>query len=76
MKRARPHRIPLAGYLPLEKLIEINRDALRATPKAERQALCRALITELIKWSSFSENEAMGVLETIKYRILLSNLKD
>jgi hypothetical protein len=76
MKRERNNLIPLAGYVPLNRLLEINRDALRATPKNEKQEVCKALISELILWSSYSDYEAVGVLEAIKHGIILSNLKE
>jgi hypothetical protein len=76
MNRIIPHRIPLAGFVPLEKLLEINRDAIRATPKNERKDVCEALIYEAIVWSSYSHNEAIGALEMAKQKILLLALAD
>ena len=70
------HKIPLAGFVPLEKLLEIVRDAIRATPKSERKELCDALIYEIIVWSSYSHYEAVGALEMAKQKIILLALAD
>jgi len=75
-KRIRPNPIPLAGFIPLPRLLELNRDSIRATPKNEKQMICKALISELIIWSSYSDYEAVGVLQSIIHSILLSNLKE
>ena len=69
MKRKKlPHPIPLAGYVPLARLLEINQDAIRAMPKDEKQATCRALLREIIGWSSYSVLEAIGLLESAKVK--------
>jgi hypothetical protein len=69
-------KIPLAGFIPLDKLLELNRDAIRATPKNERKELCDALIYDIIVWSSYSHYEAVGALEMTKQKIILLTLAD
>jgi len=63
--------IPLAGYLPLPKLLEINRDALRAMPKAEARRACKQLLREVLGFTTFSNEEAIGLLESTKFMFLI-----
>jgi hypothetical protein len=62
--------IPLPGYIPLDRLLELNRDALRALPKVERQEVSKALLREIIIWSSYSYYEGIGVLHTLMYHYI------
>lgn len=59
--------IKLAGYKPLPLLIELTRDALRAMDKSERQVSCKILIREILKWSSYSPEEALGILQSAQF---------
>ena len=59
-----------AGYIPQNKLLEINRDALRAMQKDEKQTCCKALIREAVKWCCFSAEEAIGILESSKFHFM------
>jgi hypothetical protein len=70
MVRTRKDKIPLAGYKALPLLLEINRDALRALTKEGKKVYCKELITEIIRWSSYSPEEAIGVLEASKFSFL------
>ena len=70
MERKKPHPIKLQGYIPLDKLLELNRDALRACPKEERQKYCKALTQDIIRWSSYSVFEAIGLLESAQFYFL------
>jgi len=64
--------IPLPGYVPMNRLLEINRDALRATPNRNKKIVCKALVIEIIKWSSYTTEEAIGLLESIQFHFLTS----
>ena len=70
MKRTEKNPIPLAGYIPANRLCEIVRDAVRAMPKDEKKSTCKALIMEVIKWSSYSPEEAIGLLESTQFYFL------
>ena len=65
------HKIKLQGYVPLDKLLELNRDALRACPKEERQQVCKALILEVVKWSNYNIEEAIGLLESCQFHFFI-----
>jgi hypothetical protein len=70
MKRMKKNPIPLPGYLSMDRLLEINRDALRAMPKLERQEVSKALLREITIWSCYSNYEAIGVLQALMYHFL------
>ena len=64
----RPH---FGGYVELERLIEINRDAIRAyEAKWEKKEACKAVIREVLKWSSYSPEEAIGLLQSAQFSFL------
>jgi hypothetical protein len=58
------------GYLSQSRLLEINRDALRAMPKDERQNTCKSLIREVVRWSSYTAEEAIGILQSAQFHFL------
>jgi len=72
--KKRNHRLDrpqLGGYVELERLVEINRDAIRAySAKWEKKAACKAIIREVIKWSTYSPEEAIGLLESTQFTFL------
>jgi len=68
--KKKPNPIPLAGYLPVNRLIEIIRDAIRAMPKEEKRNTAKELIIEVCKWSSYSQEEAIGVLQSAQFHFL------
>jgi len=70
----RTHKIRQAGYLPLPRLLELNRDALRAYDKhGERQTAGKRLIREIVGWCALSSEEALGLLEACKFSFLVEN---
>lgn len=71
MKRLKKTSIPLPGYLPVSKLLIINRDALRAMTKTEKQTACKVLLHELLIWSCYSNYEAIGVLQAEQFKFIL-----
>lgn len=69
----RTHKIRQAGYLPLPRLLELNRDALRAYDKhGERQTAGKRLIREIVSWCATNDFEAIGLLEACKFDFLVS----
>ena len=69
-KFQKPH---LAGYIPAARLLEINRDALRAMERPERLAVGKRLIREIVGWCALSSEEALGLLEACKFSFLVEN---
>ena len=65
-----PTRIRQQGFVPLAHLLEINRDALRAMTRDEKLIAGRMLTREVAKWCSYSQEEALGILESAKFQFL------
>lgn len=65
--------IPVPGYLALPKLLEINRDAIRAYDKNEKYKACKALLQEILIWSSYSNYEAIGILQVITFDFIMKD---
>ncbi len=65
-----PSKIRQQGFVPLARLLEINRDALRAMTREEKLIAGRLLIREVAKWASYSQEEALGLLESSKFYFL------
>lgn len=45
--------------------------SLRSMPKGEKERNARNLIAEIVKWTSQSSFEALGILESTKLQFLL-----
>ena len=61
-------RPELGGFIELPRLIELNRDAIRAYyTKEEKKVACKLVMRELIKWSAYTPEEAVGLLEIMKF---------
>lgn len=71
--KGKTNPIPLQGYKNCEQLLEINRDALRAQGKYEKKETAKQLIKEIISWS-YSTEEAVGVLDIIKFKLITDSL--
>lgn len=65
-----PSKIRQQGYVPLTLLLEITRDALRTYTRDEKLTAGRLLIREVAKWASYSQEEALGLLESAKFQFL------
>jgi hypothetical protein len=73
MKRSpKKTMIPAPGYLPLSRLLEINRDAIRAMPKNEKNEACKAILKEILLWSTYTIEESIGALQIAQYHFLQS----
>lgn len=69
----RTHKIRQAGYVPLPRLLEINRDALRAYDKhGERQTAGKRLIQEIVSWCATNDFEAIGLLQAGAWEFMVS----
>jgi hypothetical protein len=66
-----PDRVRQQGYIPLARLLEINRDAIRAMTREESHTACKILVREIIGWCSLSNEEAVGLLESAKTKFLM-----
>lgn len=69
MERSKSN-IPQVGYQSIERLTEIVRDGIRAMPKAEKKSACKELIIEIIKWSTYSVEESIGLLSGAQFHFL------
>jgi len=63
-------KIRQQGFVPLATLLEITRDALRAMTREEKLIAGRMLTREVAKWCSYSQEEALGILESAKFQFL------
>ena len=72
MKRSlkKVNLVPLPGFMSKDRILEVVRDCIRAYPKDQKEALCRAIVIESIKWSCYSSMEAVGLMWTLANQFL------
>lgn len=67
----RTQKIRQQGYIAIDRLLEINRDALRAMERStERLTAGKRLIREITGWCAMSNEEALGILESSKFKFI------
>lgn len=74
MKRSpkKVNQVPLPGFLPKERILEVVRDCVRAYPKDDKKTICRAIVKEALIWSYTSPEEAIGLLVSCQQSFLQS----
>jgi len=64
--------VPLPGFLPKERILEVVRDCIRSYPKDEKKTICRAIVKEALIWAYTSPEEAIGLLTSCQQSFLQS----
>jgi hypothetical protein len=56
----------------LRKLLEINSDYMRGLRKEDKTNTVRILIEDILKWSTFTNYDAVGVLDVVKQHFIIN----